>query len=136
MKNTLRPFEGVNNFSFGTERNDLRIAIQEDYVTIKRNEYAENTSDYYEELGFLIEYSKDNVCEAFEFTNTSNLYYNEQNLFELKFSVLKNKYGRLSSNIELEDEIGVTYHDLGFGVSCEYGTDVIESILVFSSNYW
>ena len=136
MKNILRPFEGVDNISFGTERYKLRKIIEGDYKVIKRNEYAENTSDYYEELGFFVEYSKENICEAIEYINTSSLFYNEQNLFVLKFSVLKNKYKSLSSNIELEDEIGVTYHDLGFGVSCEFGTDNIESIIVFSSNYW
>ena len=136
MKNVLSPFVGVDNISFGSERNKLREIIESDYKIIKRNEYAENTSDYYEELGFFVEYSKDNICEAIEYTNTSNLFYDGQNLFALKFSALQNKYDSLSSNIELEDEIGVTYHDLGFGVSCEFGTDNIESIIVFSSSYW
>lgn len=136
MKNILRPFEGVDNISFGLKRNKLRTIIEGEYRVIKRNEYADNSSDYYEELGFFIEYSKDDICEAIEYTNTSSLYYNGINLFALKFSELQNKYQSLSSSIELEDEVGVTYHDLGFGVSFEFGTDNIESIIVFSNDYW
>ena len=131
-KNILRPFVGVNDIFFGSKRNVLREKIEGNYKEIKRNEFAENTTDFYEKLGFFIEYSKDNICEAMEFTSESNLFHNGQDLFLLEFPSLERKYNEQSLNIEVEDEIGVTYYDLGFGVACEYGTDKIESIIVFS----
>jgi hypothetical protein len=136
MKNTYKPFEGTNNVSFGDKRYEIRKKLNSNYKEFKRNQFSENTLDYFEELGFFILYSKEDICEAIEFTNNSNLYNNGENLFSLSYSELRNKYDNASSNIEEEDEVGITYHDLGFGANCECSTNKIESIIIFSKDYW
>ncbi len=136
MNNIIKPFKGVGDISFGTERSIIRKKICYNFKEIRRSEYAENTSDYFEENGVFIEYLKDNICEAIEFTRDSCLFYYDTELFSLTFSSIKKMFDKLSSNKEVEDEIGVTYFDLGIGIACEYGTDNIESIIVFSENYW
>ena len=136
MENTFKPFKGINTISFNDERQKIREKINLEYKEIKRNEFAENTSDYYEQLGFFVGYSNENLCDAIEFTNESNLYYNGENLLSLTYSSLRNTYDKNSSNKEEEEEVGVTYYDLGFGLTKEFETDKIESIIIFSENYW
>lgn len=136
MKYLYKPFIGIQDVSFGMQREAIRNILKSEYKEFMRNDYSDNSSDYYEKLGFFVEYSDKNICEAIEFTNKSNLIYNEEDLFSIGYVNLRNKYDKLSSKIEEEDEIGVTYHDLGFGVTCKFGADKIESIIIFSDSYW
>ena len=54
----------------------------------------------------------------------------------LSYSELRNKYDKISLKIEEEEQVGVTYHDLGFGFTKEFGSAKIESLIVFSKEYW
>lgn len=136
MKNTYKPLKGISDLSFGMTREEVRQSLNDKYTVIKRNEFAENTSDYYEERGFFVEYDENDICVGIEFTDSGNIHLDEVDLFTINFSELVNKYNKLSSNIEVEDEIGVTYHDLGFSATRKYDSDEIESILIFSKDYW
>jgi hypothetical protein len=136
MKNIAKLFIGTNKILFGDKRDIIRKKLDENCREIKRNEYAENTSDYFENLGFFVEYSKENICEAIEFTNQTSLYLDNQNLFLLKESAIRKKYDKISKKFEIEDEIGVTYYDVGFGFTVTFGTELLESIILFSKEYW
>lgn len=136
MKNKYTPFKGINKIHFGFSGITVREALGLGYTEIKRNAFAENSSDYYESLGFFIEYNIRDLCDAIEFTDSSNLYFDEQNLLSLNYLKLRNKYDNLSSEIEEEAEVGVTYHDLGFGLVRAFGSNKIESMIVFSKEYW
>ncbi len=82
-----------------------------------------------------IEYDKRDICEALEFSNGVKLLYNDKDLFSYSFNDLRKRFDILSKKIEVEvDGSNITYHDLGFSVSAKDG--IIESILVFSKNYW
>jgi hypothetical protein len=98
MINKLKQFEGVGNILFGSKRTHLREIVEGTYKVIKRGEYAESTSDYYEELGFFIEYTKNNICEAIEFTSSSSLIYEGQDLFLLKYLELRRVFDERSTN--------------------------------------
>ena len=43
---------------------------------------------------------------------------------------------RFVSAEEEEIEIGITYYDLGLGITKVYNNDKIETIIIFSKDYW
>lgn len=133
--NSYIPFQGTYQVHFGMSRTLVHEALGSDYTVIKRNQFAENSSDYYERLGLFIEYNIEGLCEAIEFTDSSNLYFEDQNLLDMSYSELRDKYDSLSTKIE-EEEVGVTYHDLGFGLTKVFGSNSIESMIIFSKEYW
>ncbi|RUA32714.1 MAG: hypothetical protein DSY77_11515, partial [Bacteroidetes bacterium] len=113
--NNFYPFRGIDKISFGERREDIRENICETYRSILRNEFAENTSDYYESLGFFVEYNSDNICNAIEFTNDSNLYFDGIDLLKKSYQEFVGQYDQISKNKDYESDIGVTFYDLGFG---------------------
>jgi hypothetical protein len=134
-KNVFFPFKGIQDISFGMPRDEVRAAISEEYTTFRRNQFSVNSLDYYRDRGFFILYDENDYCNAIEFTDTSNLYFEEKNLFGLSYSQLRVYYDNLSLQKEEEEEVGITYHDLGFGANHAYGTDNIDSIIIFSKGY-
>lgn len=135
----LKPLVGIfgeYEIHFGLSRMNVRASIDSKFLEMKRNDFADNTSDYYEQLGFFVEYSEADVCEALEFTNQVKLYYEGEDLFAFTFSSLKNRFNTLSQRMDEEGEISVTYYDLGFSISRSYKSDDIETVLVFSNSYW
>ena len=76
-------FEGIDVVKFDISRQAVRSSLNIEYNEILRNEFAENTSDYYSELGIFIEYSKDNRCQAIEFTDDCEVGYQDIELFSL-----------------------------------------------------
>lgn len=137
MKNVYKPFSGTNLISFGERRNRIREKLcSYRFLEIKRNEFAESTSDYYEDISFFIEYSSDDICEAIEFTEGANLIIKGEEVFQMSYSALRQKYDMKSKSIEEEEEIGVTYHDLGFGITKKSDADSLETAIIFSKDYW
>lgn len=136
MKNEFTAFKGVNEVLFGTSRVHVHEILGSNFTEVTRNQFAANSSDYYEYLGFFIEYNATDLCEAIEFIESSNLYFKDENLLSMSYSELRSKYDNLSSNIEEEEEVGVTYQVLGFGFNKVFGSNDIESIIVFSKEYW
>jgi len=136
MENKFTPFIGIEYIKFGSDRSDVNISINSDSEVFTRNEIAENSTDYYKDLGFFVEYDSNNKCEAIEFTKDSGLLYEGRNLFDLSYSKLRTIYDSISNEMEEEDKLGCTYHDLGFAVSKSTEDDNIESVLIFSKNYW
>ncbi|PCH74747.1 MAG: hypothetical protein COB98_09905 [Flavobacteriaceae bacterium] len=136
-KNIFIPFRGISaSIFFGDTREDIRKTLGRDFIEVKRNEFAVNSSDYYEIFGFFVEFSSDNLCEAIEFTDLGSLFYNSEDLIKIDYSILRNNFDKHSLNIEEEIGIGVTYHDLGFSVTKKKDKDNIETILIFSKTYW
>lgn len=134
-KNVFEPFKGINEISFGMERNEIRKVLGQEYQTFRRNEFAENTSDYYSTLNLFVEYDEYDVCEAIEFTNESNLYFEGSDILKMDYKELINHYGSRSKEMEVEEDISVTFYDLGFGATkSENGK--IETIIIFSRTYW
>lgn len=136
MEYTFYPFKGIDLISFGDHREKIRETLNGGFEEIKRNEFAENTSDYYPELGFFVEYDQGQSCEAIEFTGAVQLRIDGKLIFSMSYSEVRNRFDPRSNQIEEEEGFGITYHDLGFGVTCEYGTDRIESVMFFSREYW
>ncbi len=136
MKNIFQPFLGTSDISFGMTRSDIRKALGNECTTFLRNEFADNTSDYYEKWGLFIEYNQNDTCNAIEITSQGNLFWKGENLLELGFSRLREKFDPQSRNFEEEEEIGVTYFDLGFGVTHTYNSNDLDSIIIFEKGYW
>jgi len=137
MKNVYEPFGGTNMISFGESRDQIREKLcNHSFLEIKRNEFAENTVDYYENIGCFIEYSSDNICEAIEFIEGAYLIIQGEKIFQKSYSGLRQKYDAKSKLLEEEEGIGVTYHDLGFGITKKLDTDGIETVIIFSKGYW
>jgi hypothetical protein len=135
IKNHFVPFQGTNRISFGMYRNFIHSLLGNNYKAFLRNEFAEIITEYYYEFGILIEYDKNYLCEAIEFTNESSIYFDEENLVVMKYSELRNKFDHLLNQVDV-DEFGVIYHDLGFGASIFYDTDKIEAVIIFSKEYY
>lgn len=106
-KNIFLPFKGTDSISFGMNRETTRGLINSKYICLKRNEFAENTSDYYENEGFFIEFNVNDICEAIEFTNSGCLIYKDINLLRLSYTDIRSIYDSKSKNIEEEDDISV-----------------------------
>ncbi|MFB0903393.1 MAG: hypothetical protein QMB11_03345 [Nonlabens sp.] len=53
-----------------------------------------------------------------------------------KSNYLHKKFGSISQNMEIEDEIGFTYYDLGFGFNVVFGTEDIQTLIIFPDDYW
>ena len=135
-KKIFYPFKGVETIEFGMTREKIRALLGSDYITFLRNEFSENTSDYYKDLNMFVQYNKDNICNALEFAAYNYLIHEGRNLFDFSYKQLTDRYGILSKEKNIEDEVGVTYYDLGFGASKKMFVDEIESIIVFSKEYW
>ena len=135
-KNLFRPFKGMNNITFGLKREIVRKLIIGDFHTFLRNKFAENTTDYYRDLGLFINYNKDDECEAIEITSKGNLFFEKKNLFDYSVQDIREKFDSLSENMEEEAGNGVTYYDLGFGFSIDEEDHVIDWIIIFSQEYW
>lgn len=134
-KNVFLPFEGIEGISFGMSRDEIRAAINEEYTVFRRNQFSVNSLDYYSDRGLFILYDENNRCNAIEFANTANLFFEGKDLFAFNYSELRNHFDGLSLQKEEEEEIGITYHDLGFGVNQVFGVDQIESIIIFQKGY-
>lgn len=84
------------------------------YKTFLRNQFAENTTDYYFKEGFFVEYDKNDSYVAIEFTNDCELYFNDRNLMKMTYNELRSQFDKQSKSYEIEEGSGVTYFDLGF----------------------
>lgn len=134
--NVFLPFEGIDNVRFGMDRLTVRKNINKPYKVFTRNEFASNTTDYFDDLGMFIEYDDNDLCEAIEFADSGSVFYGEMNLFDMGYRELRRHFDPSSSNKE-EDDAGVIYHDLGFGVSRSSDPDnAISTVILFSENYW
>ena len=135
-KNIFVPFVGTLNIKFGEDREALRKKINCTFKNFLRNEFAQNTTDYYIKLGFFIEYNEQDRCHGIEFTKHSNLHFQGNDLFQNKYEELRDIFDSKSTYIEEEEGVGVTYRDLGFGISQEIEGEGIETIIIFTENYW
>jgi hypothetical protein len=134
-KNYYEPFNGIQKVKFGMLKNEINLNLGVPTRCFKRGN-SDFFTDFYNELGFLIEYNINlNVC-AIEFPNYSNIYFHENNLFDYKFNELIDKFILISKDYKIIDNHGVTFFDLGIGVGNVYNSDSIESILIFSKDYW
>ena len=134
MNNIFYPFIGSAQIEFGFSRKKVQEILGSNFKEFKRNVYAENTLDYYIELNMFIEYDKSNLCNAIEFSAPNNLMYNNQNLFDLTYLNLIAQFKNKSKKFS-QDEFGITFYDLGFGVFI-IELDKIETINIFSKDYW
>lgn len=139
MKNGVHeylPFKGTQVLSFGMTRSQVRDILGKGYRSFLRNELAESATDYYEHQNLFIEYDKNDSCEALEFSKKGALLYEERDLFDFDYNELLYQYNPISKNKEIEGDFGVTYFDLGFGVTRSNDGNEIESIIIFSETYW
>jgi len=135
MKYDFQPFIGCEKIYFEESRETILERLGGTRKTFLRNEFARIPTDYFESLGFFVEYNEAFLCEMIEFTDEVQLFYLGEDLFKMGYSELRNKFDPLSRKLEVEDEIGVTYHDLGFAAMKRFGQEHIESISIFSENY-
>ena len=135
MKNVFIPFKGLDNISFGMAREEVRAILNDQYKINLKNQFAENTEDYYHNLRLTTSYTKDDILDAIEFWKGSVLLYEGVNLMELKYIIFKKQFNEFSTNKE-EDRNGVTYYDLGFGAGKNLETGGIDSLVIFSKDYW
>jgi hypothetical protein len=134
-KNLFIPFKGIQNISFGMHKDAIRKILGESYQSFRRGS-SESTTDFYKDKGLFLLYDKNDLCNAIEFANSSNLYIDSQNIFEFNYSKLVEIYSEKSLNKDVEDGKGVTFLDLGFGVTKIDNIDKIETIIIFSNDYW
>ena len=135
LKNNFNPFIGIDTISFGKKREDIRARLNSRFEVFVRNEFADNSLDYYKELEFFTLFDANNICVAIEFAGKSNLYYKGENLLEFSFSDLSRKFDSLSVSYE-ESKDDVTYHDLGFGFNKTVDKDEVEGLIIFCKDYW
>lgn len=126
-------FIGLGIIKFGLSRNAIRDILNEPFREFKRNEFAENTTDYYPSSMVFIEYDIDNNCNAIEIHKGADFIFNGTNIFSLSYKELLEVNKKTSANFE-EDDSGITFHDLGFGVSIH--DNEIETVVLFSKDYW
>lgn len=135
----FEPFVGLGELSFGTSREHVRQSLTpEAYREFKRNEFAENSSDYYMSLGLFMEFNGNNELDAIEVAEDSNsaILYENEDLKKLEFTELRKMLDERSNEKEEEGDIGVTYHDLGISINRINEEDESVIILFFSENYW
>lgn len=136
-QNEFKPFVGLYNIKFGIKRSIIRIVLKdEEYKIILRNQFAVNTTDYYPNKFYFIQYDEKDECESIEFTKGSNLYIEECDLFLLSYSHMRLIFDKKSNHIEIEDDVGVTYHDLGFSVTKDVESQGVETVMIFRKGYW
>ena len=130
------PFEGIEIISFKEKRETIRNLLNNTHKEYKENEFAENTSDYFQNLNIFIEYDSDDRCNAIVFEKEAKVYFEGYNLLETSYSKLRKKYDSKSVSKNEEEEIGITYYDLGFGFNKVFGKDEIQTLIIFSKDYW
>jgi hypothetical protein len=134
-KNLFIPFKGIQDIYFGTHRNKIRKILGESYQNFRRGS-SENTTDFYKDRGLFFEFDQNDLCNAIEFANYSNLFIDSKNILEFSYSELVEIYSKKSVNKDIEEGKGITFLDLGFGVTKIDNADKIETIIIFSGDYW
>ncbi|GEM_PF-2855440 len=127
--------QGTEEIKFGSTRQVVRGILGNDFKEFIRNEFAENSSDFYSEKNVFVEYDASNVCDALEFSRGAKVEYLDKRLFEFSYSGLVDFFIGISTNFD-QDDFGATFYDLGFGASKNSETDEIETVILFSSSYW
>jgi len=135
-RNIYYPKEGIHDIKFGESRDEIRNSIRMEFTEFKRNDFAENTSDFYKDIGMFVEYSNENKCDAIDFSNSSSFIYDDIDLFKSDFKSIKKRFDQISNSSEEEGELNVTYYDLGLSITGSSNNDDIQSILIFSDDYW
>lgn len=135
----FEPFLGLGELTFGASREHIRNVLgQYEFREFKRNEFAENYSDYYHSIGLFMEYNERNELEAIEVSedSNSNIQYEDKDLRTLTYIELKKMFDMSSKDKEEEGDIGVVYHDLGVSINRINRDDEHAIILLFSRGYW
>jgi hypothetical protein len=127
--------KGIQNIHFGMSRTKIREIMGDAYQNFRRGA-AENTTDLYKDKGLFFEYDKDDLCNAIGFANYSNLFIESENILKYSYSELTNLYSKKSLKKDIEGDKSIIFLDLGFGISKIDNTDKIESVIVFSDDYW
>ena len=127
--------KGVQNINFGMTRTEVRTIMGDLYKNFRRGA-AENTTDFYKDIGLFFEYDKNDLCNSIGFANYSNLFIESENILQYSYSELVHMYSKKSFKKDIEGDKSIIFLDLGFSVSKIDNTDKIESVGIFSSDYW
>jgi hypothetical protein len=136
LKYELIPFKGIGIITFGMTRQQCRSALNSTHRTFKRNEFAKNFTDYFTDLKLFLEFDEDDICQGIELHSYSHLVYEGKHLFDFDFFEFKTYYSAFSKRYEIEQDVSVTFFDLGFGASKGSDNDSLETVTIFPEKYW
>jgi hypothetical protein len=129
MRYTIQPFIGVGEVKFGKDRNKIREFLGMKYE-------AKNDIDYYLEDDIILQYNENNELIFIELIATSDVIFSSHNLSMMKYENIRTIFDAISENIDEEDNFGVNYLDLGFGVSINIENKLIKTTSIFIKGYW
>ncbi len=64
MAYDIRPFHGIGPITFGMDRSEVRKTLPAPFEEYRQNEFANNTSDAFDNIGVTVHYDQDNKCEC------------------------------------------------------------------------
>lgn len=135
MEDEIKPFEGVGYFRFGTSRYEVRKSLDKPIKEFMRNNFAVNSCDIVGDQECFLEYDSNDLLEAVEFTSKREPVFVGKILFDMPYEELLEYFRGMSDKHEADD-FGVTFFDLGFGVSKDQRMGKTQSVIVFSKDYW
>lgn len=135
MLYSILPYEGIGDLKLNTDRSDVRNFFGNKYSEFKKAKTSENTTD---DFGFChAYYDNEDKLEAVEFFNDENIdiIYNDESLFKISYSRLKEILN--NSKLEIEKCGFIDYHNGISGyTSSNDENESVETILIFRNGYY
>lgn len=127
MKFVFVPNESIGEIMFGIDRNEIKAILNGFRGAFKKNKFSKNTAD---DFGYChVYYDVNNKCNAVEFFAPNELLYNDENLFDMNETDLKNVFP------DIIEEYG-SYISLKYSIGVVFNDNKIESILVGCKDYY
>lgn len=128
----IKPFVGVGTLVFGQQRDSVRDILGEKYHSFKKT-VDENETDAYAALGLHLYYDNDNCLQYIEAFQPADIEFSG-------ISLLARPIAKVFIELQecgcdgAEDDIGVVYASLGFGLVVSDG--VVDGVGVFRKGYY
>ena len=131
----ILPYVGIGGLKLKTYRSGVRDFFGGSYSEFKKTVSSENTTD---DFGFChAYYDNEDKLEAVEFFNDENIdiTYNDESLFKISYSRLKELLN--NSKLKIEDCGFIDDHNGISGYTSSNNEDEpVESILIFKNGYY
>ena len=137
MDYEIKPFVGVNEFTFGQDRKEIRNSIGLLVDILDREGYKR---DLFNSKGIYVEYSSGDKVESFEINEPSKALYKNKNLLGMALSDVVSLFGDCKVE-KLDEHYSFDLPDCGVSLcaplrSGSRSERVVTSVLVYLKGYW
>lgn len=134
MKLDFKQNKGLLPFEIGTNFDDIRKELGQNYKTKRSLFFTGRTRIFYEKEGLFFDINSKNVIEAIETNNKNSVFFNGVDLFSCGKNKIEDFFKEYDSEYECKD--GYVSKVLGISVYFENGKDKPSSVISFTKEYY